>query len=295
MKKQVTIDGFYEERGLYQKLNNEFNVFANEEYCNDPHIYSRRDFYKISLLLGKSRLSLHHQDIEINRPALIFFNPFTPFEWKPVSKKQPGFFCLFKKEFINGIERNESVHNSPLFKTGSNQVFFLDEVHQKFITDIFNKMLAEMDSAYIYKYELLRNYLNLVIHAALKMEPTSILSGNKNAAERISLLFFDMLERQFPIDSPDRTIKLKTPGDYAKALRVHVNHLNHTVKVVSGKSTSFHISQRILAEAKAMLRHTDWPVSTIASSLGFEYSNYFNNFFKRKTGHSPKLIRADIV
>lgn len=292
MKKKETVEAFYNNNGLIKEESALFNVFENAAYCNEPHIYNRRDFYKISLLQGKCMLSWHHQDIAIDRPALIFFNPHTPFGWKPLGPEQPGFFCLFKKEFLQADDRSESLQQSPFMKIDSNPVFFLDDTQLSYISDIFNRMLGEIRSDYIYKYDLLRNYLHLIIHEALKMTPSAIGVKQRTAAERITSLFLELLERQFPIDSMERSLELRTAGDYANALSIHVNHLNHAVREVTGKPTSAHISDRILAEAKALLKHTDWSVSEIAYSLGFEYSNYFNNFFKKKTGHPPKVIRS---
>jgi len=61
---------------------------------------------------------------------------------------------------------------------------------------------------------------------------------------------------------------------------------------VTGKPTSTHISERIAAEAKALLQHTDWSVGDIARGLGFEYPTYFNNYFKRITGNTPNSFRG---
>ncbi|MNY59033.1 HTH-type transcriptional regulator ChbR [compost metagenome] len=79
---------------------------------------------------------------------------------------------------------------------------------------------------------------------------------------------------------------------YAQQLNVHVNYLNRAVKEVTGKSTTMHVSDRIVAEAKALLQHTDWSISEIAYALGFEYPTYFNNFFKKQTGTNPKSFRV---
>lgn len=295
MGKKESLEAFYHERGMMPETAGLVNVFENESYCNEPHIYNRRDFYKISLLQGKSRLSWHHHDIAIKGPALVFFNPLTPFSWEPVSATQPGFFCLFKKEFLQGNDRNESIQNSPLFKIGSNPVFFLKGAQVKYISDIYRKMLAEIESDYVYKYDLLRSYLHLIIHEALKMEPATHDIKQHNASERITSLFIELLERQFPIDAPDRSLKLKKPGDYARALSIHVNHLNHAVRQVTGQPTSAHIADRILSEAKALLKHTDWTAAEIGYSLGFEHPNYFYNFFKKKTGHPPKQTRSRLI
>ena len=49
--------------------------------------------------------------------------------------------------------------------------------------------------------------------------------------------------------------------------------------------------QGLVTEAKALLLHTDWSVADIAYSLGFEYTTYFNNYFKKQTGHTPLSLR----
>jgi len=60
---------------------------------------------------------------------------------------------------------------------------------------------------------------------------------------------------------------------------------------VTGKPTSVHIAERMMAEAKALLQHTDWSIADIAYALGFEYPTYFNNYFKRVTGTTPNSFR----
>lgn len=295
MGRKETIAAFYDDRGIIGEGSRLFNVFENGDHCTVPHIYNRRDYYKVSLLQGQSRLSWHDQEILIDRPALVFFNPHTPFGWEPVSAEQPGFFCMFQKTFLQNGERNESMQQAPLFNPGSSPVLFLNDAQEQRISGIFQHMLEEVQSDYLYKYDLLRNYLQLLVHEALKITPHTISIRQQNAAERITARFLERMEREFPIDAPGRQLELRAAGDYAKALAVHVNHLNHAVREVTGKSTSVHIAERILTEAKALLRHTDWPVATIAHSLGFESPNYFYNFFKKQTGHAPGHLRTCIL
>jgi len=153
-------------------------------------------------------------------------------------------------------------------------------------------MIENQDSNYTYKDELVRNYINLIVHEALKMQPSENLPKHNNAAERITSVFLELLERQFPIENPQHPLELKTAQDFAKNLSVHINYLNSSVKEVTGKPTTSHIAERVISEAKALLLHTDWNVAEIAYALGFEYPTYFNNFFKKKTGLVPKSVRA---
>lgn len=105
-------------------------------------------------------------------------------------------------------------------------------------------------------------------------------------------MFLELLERQFPIESPQQKLNLRTAKDYADRLAVHVNHLNKVLKENIGKTTTEIISSRITQEAKILLRQTDWHVSEIAYSLGFEEVAHFSNFFKRQTSLSPAQFRV---
>src|SRR5690606_15973998 len=175
--------------------------------------------------------------------------------------------------------RTESLLQSPLFKIGGTPIFKLTKEQKASITITFQKMIAEQDTDYAFKDDLIRNYINLIIHEALKMQPSENYAQQKNAAARITAVFLELLERQFPIETVQRPLELKTAQAFAKHLSVHVNYLNSAVKEVTGKPTSTHIAERIINEAKALLQHTDWNIAEIAYALGFEYSTYFNNFF----------------
>jgi AraC-like DNA-binding protein len=119
--------------------------------------------------------------------------------------------------------------------------------------------------------------------------------ANSNASVRISSLFMELLERQFPIESPGQQIALRSPSQYATQLSVHVNHLNRALREVSGKTTSKLIAERLTQEAKSLLRHTNWNVGEVAWCLGFEERSHFINFFKKSTRLSPGGFRESII
>ncbi len=252
--------------------------------------YSRRDYFKIWIVQGESVLHYASKTIHITQPALIFSNPLVPYSFERLCDNLTGYIFIFTDAFL-GSNRQESIVQSPLFQIGHNSVFFLNEEQLGSLSAIYEKMLTEITTDYIYKYDVLKNYGNLLIHEALKMQPALTAFKHHNATARIASLFMELLERQFPIDAPDRALKLKKPGDYATHLSVHVNHLNHAVRQVTGKPTSAHISERVVNEARALLRNTDWSVTDIAYSLGFDYPTYFNNFFKKNTGSTPLSLR----
>ena len=118
-------------------------------------------------------------------------------------------------------------------------------------------MIEEQQTDYSFKDDLIRNYILLIIHEALKMQPSDNFDQHKNAASRLTSVFLELLERQFPIETSDNPLHLKTPQDYADYLSVHVNYLNRAVKEITGKPTSTHIAEKIAGEARALLQHTN--------------------------------------
>ncbi|MHC0440377.1 helix-turn-helix domain-containing protein [Flavobacterium sp. 3-210] len=254
-------------------------------------VYSRRDFYKICINTSKSIIQYADRGIETDGTILFFGNPIIPYSWETISGEYEGYACVFTEEFLKSKERSEALHESPLFKIGGTPIFSLTADQKGFIDSLFQKMIQEYETDYAFKDDLMRNYINLILHESMKMQPSENFFKPKNASSRITSLFLELLERQFPIETKDQPLLLKTPQDYAQSLAVHVNHLNRSVKEVTGKPTTSHITERVINEAKALLQHTDWSISDIGYSLGFEYPSYFNNYFKRLTGTVPKSLR----
>lgn len=271
-----------------------FNVFQIESDGNATRIYSRKDFYKICLTTGKSIIHYADKSYEQDGTVLFFGNPHIPYSWETITTSYVGYTCLFSEEFLKS-DRSESLQHSPLFKIGGTPILKITEKQRLFLSTLFQKMIEEQQTDYVYKDDLIRNYINLIIHEALKLQPSQNFDQHKNASSRITSVFLELLERQFPIEDTEKPLQLKTARDYAKNLNVHPNYLNRAVKEVTGKPTTVHISERIISEAKALLQHTDWNISDIAYALGFEYPTYFNNFFKKNTGTNPKSLRTQEV
>ncbi|PWW20692.1 MULTISPECIES: AraC family transcriptional regulator [Chryseobacterium] len=301
MESHESLKGFYERNApnlasqcIGVSKMGHFNVFSRE-YCSPLTPYSRRDYYKISLIIGKGKLHYADKWIKVDRPALLFSNPIIPYSWEADDEDQKGWFCLFTDQFLHNGSRMGNLQDSPLFKIGGTPVFFVNEEQQKILAEIYTKMMTEIQSDYIHKYDMLRAYLHLMIHETMRMQPAESFEPYQNASQRVASLFMELLERQFPIDSPEAFLKLKTPNDYARSLSIHVNSLNRSVKEITGKTTSQQITARIIQEANALLKHTDWNISEIAYGLGFEEPAYFTNYFKKQTGITPNALRMDVV
>lgn len=308
--KNIGIKEFYKEifgnnSGLIDALLNNigsngfghFNVFDTKKFYfsnskKAEMTYNKRLYYKISLIKGKNIVEFAGKTVLIEKQGILFATPKIPYRYIPQDNDQSGFFCVFTKEFISKSNSGIHIDEMPIFKADSDFVYQLNDTQFQEMEVIFKRMDEELSSDYAYKYDLIRNYLLELIHTGQKLKPVDSFENSANASERITSLFIELLERQFPIESITQTIQLNSAVDFAQTLGVHVNHLNKVLKETTGKTTTEIINSRIAEEAGFLLKATNWNVSEIAFTLGFEEVAHFSNFFKKHAGLSPLHYRG---
>ncbi len=288
---------------FYKRIDNRGPVIINkgEEYtdvgvswCNiGKTSFSYRDFYKVSLILDTGKLYYADKWIMIDRPAMLFSNPLIPYAWEAIAAgKERGMYFIFNEPFLKSGDRNSSLSETPLLDISKERIYFLDDNTVKNIKELFLKMQDEFNSGYTQKSDILRSYLHILIHEAMKLQTTNTYVPLKNAGQRTAELFLALLERQFPVEIPHKTLTLKTANDYAERLSVHVNHLNRVVKSTTGRTTSMLITSRIVQEAVQLLQHSNYSIGEIAFALGFEELASFSNFIKKHTDLPPTAHRT---
>ena len=297
MKLTETLEDFYtiKVNGMPENLKKEighFNVFKLDDFVGNtckPFPYTRKDFYKISLIIGKNKVHYADKISTIEDQALFFANPQIPYNWEQVDENQTGFFCIFTDAFFSQFG---NLKEYPLFQPGGNPIVPISMELAESLKIIYLKMFDEINSDYAFKYDVLRNLVFEIIHLALKTQTvTTSLYSKSNATIRVSSLFLELLERQFPIELISQQINFRSPSEFASQLNVHVNHLNKALKETTGKTTSQIISERIVQEAMILLKQTNWNINEIARCLGFEELSHFINFFKKNVQVSPKNYR----
>ncbi len=100
MEKTETLENFYRTKlgilpsEIIEHLG-QFNVFTLNDYVGSkpyPIPYSRKDYYKISLITGKNRVYYADKTLEVADNMLLFANPQIPYNWEPLAVEQQGHF-----------------------------------------------------------------------------------------------------------------------------------------------------------------------------------------------------------
>ncbi|WP_159456190.1 helix-turn-helix domain-containing protein [Chitinophaga eiseniae] len=255
--------------------------------------FNRRDYFKICLsqtpAKGSGILLYNDQEIPIHQCCLIFNNPAVPTSIE-VNTPFNRFYCLFNTPFIEGSIPADIQYACPLFNPSLMPVIPITKDDRLRISAYFTQMQTLQDSDYPHKWDMIRHLLQLVIHEGIRLQQNQEMPAAV-VRDRLVNDFLALLNQQFPVDSPESPLKLLTPAHFASLLHVHVNHLNSVVKKHTHKTTRDIIHERVIIEAKTLLRNTNWNISEIAYALGFEYPSHFNKYFKQFTSRTPLEFR----
>lgn len=277
-------------------LNRHFNVFCRSN-CFGVMPFRHRDYYKITLCRGQAVLYTDKGEVKINEPAIFFSSPTIKFGWRNISEEQQGYVCLFNELYLNAELKRELTQLNSLFDDAIYPFVKLTEEQYAQLFHYFKLMYQEYNDAsgFAYREEVIQSILKLILYTAMKIRLAGRSPGKAEKKHFMVSRFIDLLDGQFPVDSPRHPIEMTTPHDFARHLHIHVNHLNHLIKEYTGKPTSRLIMEKRLTEALSLLQNTDWTITEIAYSLGFEYPQHFNSFFKKQAGKSPRDYRKQLL
>jgi AraC family transcriptional activator of pobA len=78
----------------------------------------------------------------------------------------------------------------------------------------------------------------------------------------------------------------------ARSLRVTPARLRAACQAVAGASPAQIMHERLMLEAKRVMRYSNMSIAQLGLYLGFEDPAYFTRFFSRRAGVSPRAFRA---
>ncbi len=111
-------------------------------------------------------------------------------------------------------------------------------------------------------------------------------SPHKSRREELLAKFIELLEGNY---KEQRSVSF-----YAERLFVTPKHLSAVLKEISDKTAGEWIDQRVILEAKLLLRSTGLNIQEISAKLNFANQSFFGKYFKHLTGMSPRDYRAKL-
>jgi len=251
-------------------------------------------FFQVHLLIrGSIRLSLDGQVYYGKAPLIIFTPPTIPHSFYS-EEDTDGHVLTVRQEVVRawykampGQWPESLLREAAFLELSSLPADFaaefdgllasVDLLRKEFTRDAKGHLallLALGESAFIHLSRL------LIAH-----EPAAAQRAERSEDLRLFLSFCDLVEAHFR----DHL----TLTEYAGRLSVTEARLNDICRRMAGRPSKEVVHERLLQEARRLLRYSAVPVSEISYQLGFADPAYFSRFFTKRTGFPPSQFRRE--
>ncbi|MDF2613073.1 MAG: hypothetical protein K0S71_859 [Clostridia bacterium] len=144
---------------------------------------------------------------------------------------------------------------------------------------LFEQINTEYGSKNKVSPDLSKLYAQAIILQFIKYLDINELSGEIEALERIQNYI------QQNLSSPI------TPPQLAAMCNISKSYLHRLFKKHLKTTPTYYINYTRISAAKSLLLATDYPIKSIADSIGFDDVAYFSRVFKKFTGVTPSAFR----
>lgn len=231
---------------------------------------------------GQHVMKLGYQQFTTTDNEIIVIPAGQIFSLENINNIHKGYICQFHPDILIGkYGSREMINEFDFMKISGNPKITLDRKDVPDITAILKRLQKEYSETSSANLNIVQSYLITLFY---EMNKNSVKSAKSiSAAEVIANKFKELIHQNI------KTHHLV--HYYASLLNVTPNHLNKSVRTVTGKSAAKWIDETILLEAKYLLYQTTLSVSEIAMKVGHEDQSYFSRFFKKHEGITPVQYR----
>ncbi len=250
-------------------------------------------FYSITLKkLAEGNLKYGRSQLDFQEGSLFFASPNQIVSSVAIDfdKSSLNWVLCFHPDLLHGTPLSSKISKFTFWKYSTNEALHLSEQEKQSLTNIVNSIKTEIDRS-IDKHtkNILVSGIELLLNHCHRYYDRQFLTREKCNNSVLDAIN-DYLSDYFTSN------RLKEEGlptviQCAEYVNLSPNYLSDLLRKETGKTTQEHIHCYLLEIAKDRLLGTDDSVKEIAHSLGFEYSHYFSNLFKKKIGVSPTEYR----
>lgn len=262
-------------------------VFNKDRSFQVEYPHRHDNFYEILFLTqGSGHYTIDFKKYPILANHVYFVSPgqVHTIEYSPDIL---GFIFLFTGEFymLEKTDKNK-LFQFPFFHglTYENPPFQIPNPEE--LETIFNLLCRELKSDSETNAEIALSALDLILNICKKNYPFKEEEKYTGKGRLLVKQFKQLVEENYRNQHLVR--------EYANTLNVTPNHLNETVKQLTGITAKELIKERQIIEIKRLLSHTELNINEIALAMNFEDQSYFSRFFRKNTGISPNTFRENL-
>ncbi|NOU58370.1 helix-turn-helix domain-containing protein [Marinifilum caeruleilacunae] len=201
-----------------------------------------------------------------------------------------GWGLYFHPDLIRSSFLNDKIKSYGFFSYDMNEALHLSDKEKKTLYAVVETIKQEysmnLDS---FSNDLIVSNIEVLLNYCKRFYGRQFLTRahhNKGIVSQFEKLLSDYFESE-----EVKTNGLPSVKYCAKKLHLSPNYLGDLLKQETGKSAMEHIHYHLIEKAKSLLLNSSQSVSEIAYQLGYEQTQNFSKFFKKKTQMSPLEYR----
>lgn len=197
---------------------------------------------------------------------------------------------LFHPDLIRGTSLGKGIGQYSFFDYSSREALHLSDDEKKIFTDCLNKIEMELGRPIDqHSKPLICRNIELLLDYCMRFYDRQFIT-RREANHDVLTRFENELNTYFRGNRAERE-GLPSVKYFAERCFLSPNYFGDLVKKETGRSPQEFIQGKIIDLAKDFLTGTDKSVTEIAYSLGFQYPQHFNRYFKRGVGMTPMEYR----
>ena len=236
---------------------------------------------------GSGKHTIDGQKYQVKPHSIHFISP-KHIHNLELGKDTKGYVCMFKEElFFIHNETNKFLEEIGLFSHwNSKPIVNLLKNDFNDLQQLLILLEDEFVNKKMRKNEILLMGLKMFLMKSSRIEG-EILGIRTNKKRQTIITFLGLIDENYNKNLP--------VGFYAEKLNMTSTHLNRIMNEVYGKSVSEFIKERIVLEAKRVIRLSSKSIKEISFELGFDDPSYFARFFKKHVTITPVEYRKTLI
>lgn len=253
------------------------------------------DFYSISIKRGVGKMKYGQQPYDFDEGVMYFMAPgqiLTIDPSQPPSPDKSGWILKIHPDFIWNTSLAKSISQYEFFDYAVHEALFLSDKEE----EILNEIIANIQQEYRgnvdrFTQRIIISHIETLLNYADRFYQRQFITRQKSGHQLLEKM--ESLLDQYFNGQALNTTGLPTVQFLSEQLNVSKSYLATLLKSLTGLNAQQHIHEKLIRLAKSKLTTTSLTVSEIAYELGFEHSQSFSRFFKKKTSLSPQQFRAE--
>jgi AraC-like DNA-binding protein len=256
------------------KITTDFYSIMFKNYCKNNFKYGRKS---IDFQDGNLICIAPNQIIEIDNEI-------------ENREDKMGWGLFFHPDLIRSTSLNDHLKNYRFFDYDISEALHLSDKEKNVLFECIQKIQIELqENIDVYSQYIIVSTIELLLNYCSRFYGRQMITRSQTNKTIIAQI--EIILAAYFSNTKIKDIGLPSVKFLADSVHLSRCYLSDLLRKETGKNAQEHIHSYLIDEAKNLLLNSEKNVSEIAYDLGFEYPQYFNKLFKKKTGKTPLEYR----